>query len=556
MRRSHGLALLLTALALIVPRWAEAYAVRIHELFPLRCLPPSEALDRTRLSPVSSNDLDAFRGWLDSQFRNHPDPGVRQRYVTRWPTAASFDRRAFKRLMSWNLQKEVNGVDQAQGLPCTARQAISVGSGQSDTDWRNRERVALDAQGQPLRLPDGREVPADPLILNMGRVRGLSSQANAHYGLADVPLSAEPEVLKTDPRRFAMAHSWPAGPVRTFAREMCQLHFDLAVLARAWGTPAGLSLSHLFLGQGYHYLQDVGNQVHTVQVGYYDFFVKAKLLTWARALVTGGGYFGDLAPFEKVGVELLTTHHVVSENLNAKRIDEVLANGLPPAGPIREAMEGLTQDDPALAASIDEALGDPVPGTASARPEHAAAPTLRQSEGRAKMAALVTDRLIEASSHEGADVYRHMAGALHGRMSRYGVVIDSEEGDPDKLLADTSDPAVKAHLEALYGLHAKAYRRVGTAMRRLHARYVDLAGVDVSTETARAFAAGLLADRLDELDGEERRLSQYMKNPPPAGQTTVKQPAWLIVPLLLVVALGRRWRRLARTSDSRPEPTP
>ncbi|MEW5854247.1 MAG: hypothetical protein AB2A00_36070 [Myxococcota bacterium] len=526
-------------LVALLPSPAAAYHEQIHELFPERALAGEPALKSEQLNAVTEEELAAFRRYVDGLFRAHPDEKVRAEYVRRWPTPESFDSVAFKTLLGLNERRALNGFDKTEGLPGTALQAIQKGSSQPDSDWRNRERLAHGPDGQPLKLVDGREVPLDPLVLNMGNATGLSSQAHAHYGLADVQLSSDADVLKTDPRRFALAAGWPAGPVRTFAREYGQAHYDLAVLAMLSGTPSGRALSRLFFGQSLHYLGDVGNQIHTVQVGFYDFFFTAKMETWGHSLKTLGGYLGELRPFTKVGIDILTNHHVVSEELNHKRLREALA-GKPVPEPIQAALAALGQDDAQFKSDLEMALARMV---AKEKPE---------AGGRLPIATLIIGRLIDFSSREGGEVYRHMAGAMHPRMSRYGVTYDPEKEDPDTVLGDLSDPTVKAHLESLYWLQAKAFARVGGAIRLLYARLqkdVEVAE-DKRMATAQTFANSLLRERLAELKGQEERLAAYLKDPPPQGAKTVKEPAWLVGPLATpvvlatgVVAVVRRGRR-------------
>ena len=516
------------ALALGLPGLVLGYAVPIHELMPGRALASEPALAE-KLPAVTPGQLDAFRMWLDDAFRAHPDAAVRARYVQRYPTPAAFTARAFKRLMSLNDDLPQNGFDRAQGLPCTALEALRLGSAQADTDWRNRERIAHDDQGRPMKLSDGRDVPADPLILNFGSVRGLSSQAHAHYALTSAPLSSDPQVFRSTPWLFALPAGWPAGPVRAFGRENCQLHYDLGVLALLWGDPAGRALGHLFLGHGMHYLEDVGNQIHTVQIGHYDLLKKAKFLYWQRALITLGGYLADLKPWTRVGIELVTTHHVLSENLNAKRVLEAVA-GKPVPPVIQEVLAGLTVDDPELVADFAKGVPAAAPGPAP-RPARAAA---------------LLGCVVERSCREGGEVYRHMAGALDPRMARYGVLVDSEDVDPDAALGPGDDPEVAAHLDALYHLHARAYRRVGTALRRLYAAFAEDSRAATPEDRARrvrSFADALLVERLDMLDGEAARLAQYLRDPPRASAPSVHEPIfalWPLVPIALLLLLRRR----------------
>ena len=56
-----------------------------------------------------------------------------------------------------------------------------------------------------------------------------------------------------------------------------QEHLDLALLATLCAAPEDAASAHamtyLYTGQAFHYLEDVSNQVHTVQVGLFDFFI-------------------------------------------------------------------------------------------------------------------------------------------------------------------------------------------------------------------------------------------------------------------------------------------
>jgi len=257
--------------------------------------------------------------------------------------------------------------------------------------------------------------------------------------------------------------------------------------------------------------------------------VTARLLQFERAVCTLGGYLADLKPWTKVGIDLLTTRHVISENLNAKRIAEALA-GKPVPPVVRDTLAGLAQDDAELAGDIDRAVAKLAPA------------------GRPARAAAITGCVIERSCREGADLYRHMSGALAPRMTRYGVLVDSEDVDPDSTLGDANDPEVAAHLAAVYALQARAYRRVGTALRRLYHAFAEDATPPEAARVARvrAFADTLLAERLTELEGQEDRLAAYLADPPAASATTVHEPVYLALPLLplalLAYAVRRAWR--------------
>src|SRR5262249_13923755 len=148
---------------------------------------------------------------------------------------------------------------------------------------RNQSRFRHDAQRRVLLDRFGRPLPEDPATLEMGERTGLSSQAHAHYQLPHLTFSSDPEVLKRDPRRFAIPPT-----VHTFGAEVADSYTVLSIVASR--LPRGDRLSLLFAGAAAHHLEDIANQIHTVQVGIYDFFVDAKLQSFKEELLSLGGY--------------------------------------------------------------------------------------------------------------------------------------------------------------------------------------------------------------------------------------------------------------------------
>lgn len=533
-------AALWVGLATLVCSRGWAYAPPIHALVPQRALSGHARLAPAILTSPSPGDLDAFRTWLDAAFRTHPDKAVAAQYVALFPSPEDFDAAALKRLLQLNGAVPIEGLDVFGPTGLDALGLMSVGSVQPDQDGRNRGRLARDASGAPMTLPDGRKVPADPIILNMGDVEGLSSQAHAHYGLLP-DLSGDVEVLKREPRRFAVAAGWPAGPVMTLGPQMAQSHYDLAVLAQLWGGAGAPALSHLLLGQSLHYVADLCNQIHTVQVGYQGFFVQAKLLTLKRSLVTLGGYLGELRPFTSVGLDMLVSHHTWSESLMDKRVEEAQA-GKPVAESVQAMLGALTQDDGEFKKDIEMAVAQGI--------------TRAGKQPYVPVALLVAQRLIDFSSREGGDLYRHAAGAAQPRMQQPGLVFDKNKDDPDAFVGDLSRPEVKAHLDSLYWLQAKGMARAGSATRMLFSRYEADAGGDPEPRAARAqaFAAAFLSVHLQAMTEQRARLDGFLANPPPAPRRTYRDPVWLVGPpgaLLAAVLAGVAWRR--RRKPAEPE---
>src|SRR5205807_9668230 len=118
---------------------------------------------------------------------------------------------------------------------------------------------ALRSGDARLREPDGHDEP------------GSCSLRPRHRAPERRSASVEKE-----PWRFAVpptAHAYGA--------ELAQLYTDLAFLAANSNLPGREWLATCFAGAAFHHVEDVGNQIHTVQVGIYEFFraawVQSKL---------------------------------------------------------------------------------------------------------------------------------------------------------------------------------------------------------------------------------------------------------------------------------------
>src|SRR5690349_8054558 len=169
---------------------------------------------------------------------------------------------------------------------------------------------------------------------------------------------------------------------------MAQADLDLALIA-ALADPPNPTLAWLFTGQAFHYLEDVSNQIHTVQVGIYEFFVDATIARILLSLKTGGGYLGELRSMASIGIDVLTNHHVLSEKLTRKRLIDAREGRTTPEG-IR-LLEAPTKDDPEFRAALDDALR-----------------SWRREPAQAPFGEILTRATIEASSREGGAVYAAM----------------------------------------------------------------------------------------------------------------------------------------------------
>src|SRR5262249_18679449 len=169
-------------------------------------------------------------------------------------------------------------------------------------------------------------VPLDPAQLDMGSLRGTPSQAYAHYGLPRGPFTDDADVLKKEPWRWAYPPT-----AQAFAPDFAEEHTDLALCAATLGRPGGVALGWLFLGQADHYIGDVANQIHTLQA-VYGFFYDAKLESYKEELRSLGGLLRSRPDFVTIGIGIIKNHHLLVENLWAKRVFEAVGGRARPRG--------------------------------------------------------------------------------------------------------------------------------------------------------------------------------------------------------------------------------
>lgn len=522
MSRLAGLAGLAAAALLAGgARPARAYDEALHQLIGERALPADLPHG---LSPPTRGDLDALRIATWRAGATHPDPAVRSRFLARYPSEAAFDDWAWKELLGLTPEARVSGIDRLpdpdQGR---AREIAARAARSPDDDRRNQDRFAHDAARRVRVDRWGRPLPADPAQLDMGARTGLSSQAWAHYGLPELAFSADPEVLKRDPRRFA----WPP-TARAFAPEMAQVHTDLALAAAGLGGPGARAFSFAYLGQAQHYLADVANQIHTLQA-IYPFFVSAKLQWWKEEALTLGGLLGPRPSFLEIGIGIIQNHHLFLEALWAKRIEEA-ASGRPAPPGVEAGLAALTRGDAALEAALGRDRLSP----------------------QGTFARQIAREVIEASSREGAAVYEAAREIGSPRLSRSRVVF---EGDPDAWLRPRPDPRALARF---YDLEARGFARAASALR-WHTRLYEEALADAGPgESGRARLRDLalrrlVASGLDALEAREARLAAWTPSPP--AERRVDWPVPLGAGAALAVAVAAAaWRRRARRGAAERAP--
>jgi hypothetical protein len=460
-----------------------AYGEKVHARLTTEALAP--AVGTVEVTPATAEQVSALLAGIDTFARENAvlSPAWAERYPL---PGRPFDAWELKQLLMLSPDATVYGIDQFDAE--SSRIALlSVSSRRPDDDFRNRDRFAHGPDRAPIA-----NSPDDPAILNMGTLGALSSQAHAHYGLDQLEFSDDSKVLQEDPPRFAVPFGWPDGPVLTFAAEMCQAHLDLGLLAALDGNDA---LATAYTGQAFHYLEDVGNPIHTVQVGLYDFFKDAFFQRLGISVLTGGGHFGELPTLGSLGVGILSNHHTISEQLTEKKM---LAGD-------QRLLNAMTTDDTAFLTNL---------------------PT--DSTTEFGFAAVRT--LIHTSAPDGAPMYAATRAIVHPRFRKWKVSFDDKNDDPETAL---KPGATEAEMQTFWALQERSLGRAGTALRRVWALQEEFITNARSSPEALLAARELVATRFLQrslrLRGEaDARRATYEASPPASASAPEKQTGVLI----------------------------
>ncbi len=515
----RSLALGLAVVSLSLP--ARAYNEALHGLLTERALGAHDGWASQTLTPPTAADFAALRALFWRTAAEVQDPSLHKYFLRRFPTVDSLDAWGFKEFLMLDPAATVHGLevtgDDTEKMNRVA--LLSLAARWPDDDARNRSRFFRDARREVVLAADGSPTPYDPMTLALGALQGTSSQAHAHYGLLNEPYSDDPETLKKDPRHFAIPPD-----IRAFGQDFAQIYSDLSLFAEGAGLPSSQWLAVVHQGAAFHHLEDMANQIHTVQVGVYDFFKTAYLQSTVRDVVTLGGLVGARRPLRDLGLRLVSNHHLFLEDLFARRVLEAASGKAAPAE-VTAAVASIAKDDPAFAQAVAQAmksLGDE-------RPE--AGPVARA----------LADALVSASSVEGPEVYQlawdFSAKALHDGA---GHEYKSPGDDPDQFLAPPSAER-DARLSKFYELEGRGLTRSGTVLRAWQAMR-DRASADGADDLRAHVVRRLLAQLLPyHLAAAERR-AKYA--PSSAAQGIAwGYPVGLATLVLLVVLAVRRVRR-------------
>ncbi len=525
----------------LAPRPGHAFSIEVHHALTKRAL--ADRLDLALMVLLDAPKLTSFWVWAGRAFADveFDTSGDGEAFRARFPDPSDFDRIGVRSFLGFNTDPErsIWGISKFIEVGDTMPIELAVrASAWPDQDGRNRDRVALDDERKPMKLADGRPVPADPMALNMGSATGLSSQAHAHYQLAADAPSDDPNVLREAPWNFVVAAGFPGG-VETYAGQMAQLHLDVAVLIRDWGeaeqAPGWEGLALIWLGAGLHYVQDAAGPLHNVQVGSYALFEAAKKAEIARALLTGGGTWGELPSFVSIGMGYLNNMHLLGEQWLRGEVAAVAA-GRDAHPMIADIMQPTNPPgDDGLQADLEAKIAPFLQGKDRAEP---------WQDGRGA-GSIIVEELALLGSREGGKLYDALHVVAAPRLLQIGETLGDEEAVGPEHFRSLDEPGVAAAMATIAELHANSLRRALTAARLYHRVW--------ETANADSAARRLRRSRLSYLAASDARRQQYVDNPPAPSEATVHQPSWLagevgVLVFLLGCALLMRWlwRRRSR----------
>lgn len=532
--------MLVACVGLLCPTAAAAFSTEVHSTITRLAL--AKDIQPGTVAPPTTEELMLFYQWLGSALATGGEIEGQRRFRARFEKSSQFNARGVRRFLGLSEAEEIKvyGITKIEHTARIDRLALlAAASAYPDLDQRNRRPLLFKVSGEPESLPDGRPIPYDPMALNMGGPEGLASQAHAHYALPG-PLTptSDPEVLRTEPWRFAIAPAWDA-PVETFADEMAQLHLDMAILARAWGETeyraAADYLAAVWLGAGLHYIQDASGPLHNVQVGSYGLFARAKKAWYLRALLTGGGFFTDLPSFVSLGIGLLRNHHVLAERWLATEMARSEA-GQAADENVAAAMAEMSQDDATLASILKPLLAPYLTGKDRAQP---------WTDGRGAGNVLV-EQLARVGSRQGGELYDMVAAAASAQASEVGYELPDEGTVTSDLLRDPADPEVAAALARMGAIHADSLRRAATATRQYLAAWRN-GNADIAAHRLRH-------SRLLHMDAAEDRREAWRVAPPDTDGDTVYEPLWFALAFGLILLFTAAVARIVRLVRARPQP--
>ena len=214
-------------------------------------------------------------------------------------------------------------------------------------------------------------------------------------------------------------------------------------------------MSALFAGNAMHYIADVGNPIHDLQVGIKDIYTDATMQYWLGRLKTVFGLLGHTPSRNSIGLDILSNYHTLSENLfqaelkNAMRLDSAGQKDSIPAV-MKDVLAKLRTGDPGFQRVLTSALVSAA--RKNAYPEY----------GK-----LIAATVIDSSFEEGATIYRLTREIAVSSLHKAGVRVNFDTVPASRIwdfVRDRSDPAVMAALDTFNIYQGRALGRVHEAI--------------------------------------------------------------------------------------------
>src|SRR5467141_155272 len=131
--RLRRLAVLLCAVSLP----AAAYNEAIHALLTRRAFAGRDAWMAQPLVPPTQADLDAFRALFWRTAGQLPEPALRAKFLSRWPSEQAFTAWELKQLFLLDPAAAVHGFDLVDAGPMSRGDLLAAASRWPDDDERN-----------------------------------------------------------------------------------------------------------------------------------------------------------------------------------------------------------------------------------------------------------------------------------------------------------------------------------------------------------------------------------------------------------------------------------
>jgi hypothetical protein len=533
---------------------ASGYSHEVHRDFFDMAFEGRAENSRAVAAP-SGADLGAFREFVYRRASLEP------RFRLRWPTQASFTSAAFKELLQLNPDARVVALDHVPAGRGDVRAIVREGSVDPDLDLRNQNRLFVQG-GKVVLDPFGRAVPYDPNTVLFGSLTGIASQYDAHGAMLR-------GVKKKDSLMTALRkpHLFARPPEQLgSAPEFSESYTELAMIAKLWGGPGAEWLALTFGGHNLHGIEDVGNQIHTTQIGTWKFWWDAKKYAFKLKMKNFLRKRADPAGF--TAPSTLTPQQVSDAlaKIESGRADEVdkgvrFALGREPKGlgsdrafavVIIGAHHRLVEDfvqtlylasrDKIRAGKASEALPEIVQLIRRAKAgdsdfEARARAALRKAglgskpRGAVPFGRRLTEVMIEHSAPEAQAIYEAIR-AISVKKLKQGETYHHTLGHKPLDFVKASRPNNK-HVRKIWDLNGRAFARVVSAIRLWEETFqAETSGVSpgspAAIQRAELVIDRLVGNQLDRLEAAEQRRAAYLVAKQAEWQATkkVKRGMW------------------------------